>query len=245
MRAAIVLITASLLAVAVWLTVAGRSAAAAAATDPLVSTGADLYDLHCSTCHGTAGVGDTAPSLIGVGAAAADFQLRTGRMPMADPGAQPVRKPSPFTSDEIDAIVAYVASLGAGPDIPNVDITRGDLARGGELFRTNCAACHGAAAGGGALSYGRNAPELYQASPVEVGEAIRSGPGPMPIFDDTQLNSGEINDVARYVTALQTDGDPGGFGLGRVGPVPEGLVAWILGLGSILVITRLIERRSR
>jgi len=164
---------------------------------------------------------------------------------MADPGAQPVRKPSPFTSDEIDAIVAYVASLGAGPDIPNVDITIGDLARGGELFRTNCAACHGAAAGGGALSYGRNAPELYQASPIEIGEAIRSGPGPMPIFDDTQLNSGEINDVARYVTALQTDGDPGGFGLGRIGPVPEGLVAWILGLGSILVITRLIERSSR
>jgi len=245
MRAAIVLITASLLAVAVWLTVADRAAAAAAAADPLVATGADLYDLHCSTCHGTAGSGDTAPSLIGVGAAAADFQLRTGRMPMADPGAQPVRKPSPFTSDEIDAIVAYVASLGAGPDIPNVDITIGDLARGGELFRTNCAACHGAAAGGGALSYGRNAPELYQASPIEIGEAIRSGPGPMPIFDDTQLNSGEINDVARYVTALQTDGDPGGFGLGRIGPVPEGLVAWILGLGSILVITRLIERSSR
>lgn len=244
MRTTVVLITATLLAVAVWLTASSRSAEAAA-SDPLVSAGADLFDLHCSTCHGVGGRGDTGPSLIGVGAAAADFQLRTGRMPMADPGAQPVRKASPFTSSEIDSIVGYVASLGAGPDIPEVDIAAGDLARGGELFRTDCAACHGAAARGGALSYGRNAPDLYQASPVEIGEAIRSGPGPMPVFDDTQLNSGEINDVARYVTALQTDGDPGGFGLGRVGPVPEGLIAWLLGLGSILVITRLIERKSR
>ena len=221
------------------LLIAGGPASADAQTDQ----GRELFEVHCATCHGEDGNGsDVAPTLVGVGAAMADFQLRTGRMPMAGVRIQAVRKPSPFGGDQMRALVAFVASLGEGPAIPSVDAAAGDVSRGGSIFRTNCAGCHGAAGRGEALSYGRNAPDLYLATPLVIAEAVRTGPSQMPVFD--QLTDQEVNDVAAFVMSLQEDPDPGGFGLGRLGPVPEGLVAWLVGLGLLVGIARLIERKA-
>jgi ubiquinol-cytochrome c reductase cytochrome c subunit len=154
----------------------------------LVNRGRELYRTGCSSCHGVDGGGtDQAPSLVGVGAASADFQLSTGRMPQTEPDRQAVPKPPAYDEDEIDALVAYVASLGDGPPIPDVDDPAGDLVRGGRLFTLNCAACHSSAGNGGALSSGRNAPTVHGATRVEAAEAIRTGPGPMPVFGPETL----------------------------------------------------------
>jgi ubiquinol-cytochrome c reductase cytochrome c subunit len=210
------------------------------ATGSQVAAGRDLFVSRCASCHGADATGDIGPSLIGVGAAAADFQLTTGRMPMSDPSIQPVRKVSPFTEDQIAQLDAYIASLGEGPEIPTVDVTAADVANGGNIFRTNCAGCHGAAARGEALSYGRIAPGLYQATPVQIAEAIRTGPSQMPVFD--QFSQQQVDDVVAYVVLLQQDVNPGGFGLGRLGPVPEGVVAWLVGIGLLIAAVRTIER---
>ncbi len=171
------------------------------------------------------------PSFVGVGAAAADFQLRTGRMPLAVIGEQAVRKPPAYSDDEIEALVAYVASLGPGPAIPAVDVATADVVHGGDLFRANCAACHNAAGVGGALSYGHHAPSLLQATPTEVVEAMRTGPGQMPVFGEDTFTDQQATDIAAYVTGdLQHPDNRGGFPLGSTGPVPEGFVAWTVGI---------------
>lgn len=215
--------------------------------DPeLVASGESLFNLNCVSCHGTGGVGtQDGPTLIGVGEAAADFQLQTGRMPLADPQGQAPSKPPAFTEDQIEALVAYVGSLGEGPPIPDIDPADGNLAEGGELFRANCAACHGAAAVGGALSYGRYAPSLHDVPEVQIAEAVRVGPGQMPVFDQDVFDEHQLNSIVRYVVYLQDPADPGGFSLGRVGPVAEGYVAWVVGIGAVLVFIRWITRRGR
>ena len=176
-----------------------------------------------------------------MGAASADFQLSTGRMPLTDPSAQAVRKPPAFSPDEIDALVAYVASLGDGPPIPDVDPAAGDLAEGGTLFRLNCAACHSAAGTGGALSYGDDAPKLWSATPLQIAEAIRTGPGQMPVFGPDTFSDHQVNSIVRYVRYLSDPDDPGGFSLGRIGPITEGMVALLLGLPILLFVCRRIE----
>jgi ubiquinol-cytochrome c reductase cytochrome c subunit len=176
-----------------------------------------------------------------VGAAAVDFQVSTGRMPLARPGAQAVRKPPAFGPRQREAVVAYVASLGPGPPIPAIDPRGGELARGGELFRENCAACHGFAGRGGALSNGTEAPSLIEATSLEVAEAIRIGPGRMPVFGPETLAAEQVNSIVRYVGYLQRPDDRGGLGLGYLGPVPEGLVGFF-GLGVIALMCRWIER---
>jgi ubiquinol-cytochrome c reductase cytochrome c subunit len=205
--------------------------------------GRDLYLTHCASCHGVEGGGTAeGPSLLGAGAAAVDFQLSTGRMPLARPGAQAVRKPPAFGPRERAALVAYVASLGAGPPVPEIDPEAGELARGGELFRENCAACHGFAGRGGALSNGSEAPSLVEASPLEVAEAIRIGPGRMPVFGPETLGVEQVNSIVRYVGYLRRPDNRGGLGLGLLGPVPEGLVGFF-GLGMVALMCRWIERR--
>jgi ubiquinol-cytochrome c reductase cytochrome c subunit len=218
---------------------AGSSAPAGST---LVERGRQLFLTSCSSCHGAEGRGtDQGPSLIGVGAAAADFQLSTGRMPLADPTAQPVRKPPAFGRRDIEALVAYVASLGPGPPIPNVDVAAGDLARGGTLFRLNCAACHSASGVGGALSYGTDAPSLRSATPKQIAEAIRTGPGQMPVFGPETFSQQQLDSIVRYVRYLRDPEDPGGFSLGRIGPITEGMVALLLGLPLLLFACRRIE----
>lgn len=210
--------------------------------DPdVIDAGEALYDVGCVSCHLPGGVGgDRGPTIVDAGAASAHFYLTTGRMPLATEG-QADRKPPAYRPDQIEALVAYVASLGDGPEIPHVDLDAADLSEGGELYRTGCAACHQAAGAGGALSYGTNAPSLMSSTPVQVVEAMIIGPGQMPVFE--RLSGEERDSIARYVLALQEIEDPGGLSLGRVGPIPEGFVALIIGTGATLLAALWIGRR--
>jgi ubiquinol-cytochrome c reductase cytochrome c subunit len=224
-----------------------RPAAAAVEASGQV-TGAEGHPLFlqsCAACHG-AGGGGTAdgPALVGVGAAAADFMLRTGRMPLAAPGAPMVSREPVFTDEQIKALVAYVASLGGGPPIPDVQVTGADLSLGRDLFINSCAACHGAGAGGDAVGGGYVAPSLLGDDPVTVGEAVRIGPGVMPVFGPGQISDEELDAVAAYLAYLHEDAAPGGLTIGGSGPVVEGYVAWMVGMGLLLLAVRRIERKG-
>jgi ubiquinol-cytochrome c reductase cytochrome c subunit len=201
--------------------------------------GRELYQQACASCHGQRGEGTLrGPGLIGVGAASADYYLSTGRMPIAEEQRSPSRGEPAFGQADIDALVDFVAALGGGPPIPSVDPPAGRLAQGERLYQDNCAACHSATGTGGALTSGQVAPPLGSATPVQVAEAIRVGPGAMPTFEPETLDDRQVDSIARYVGELQRGGDPGGHGLGRVGPVTEGLVAWVVGLGLLVLVIR-------
>lgn len=223
---------------------AGDARAQPAPPDPSpaeVDAGRALFEVACTTCHGVAGQGtDRGPSLVGVGAASADFQLRTGRMPLDQPRAQAERKPPAFSPTEISQLTAYVASLGPGPPIPAVDPAAGDLSEGFELFAANCASCHSSAGAGGALGHAVYAPPLDRASAREVAEAIRVGPGAMPVFGPDTFSDEEVDSLVRYVLYLRDPEDPGGFDLGHLGPLSEGFVAWAVGLLGVLLVARWI-----
>lgn len=211
-----------------------------------VAAGEQLYLTACVSCHGVGGQGTADyPSLVGVGAASADFYLRTGRMPLAAPAPQAPSKPPAYTDEQIIQLVAYVASLGDGPPIPDVRPERGDLAEGARLYLSNCAACHNATGIGGALSYGNHAPPLLDVAPTQIAEAPRIGPGQMPVFGPDTLSGEQLDSIVRYVLYLQDPEHPGGLRIGSVGPVPEGLVAWLVGLGGLVVVIRWITRDPR
>lgn len=205
--------------------------------------GEELFIVACATCHGRQGRGaPSGPAIVDAGAASTDFQLRTGRMPLAQPpGSQPLRKPPAFEEQAIRDLVAYVASLGDGPPIPDVE-TDASLSRGMQLFVANCAPCHGATGAGGAVGGGALAPALDQSSPRIVAEAMIIGPGQMPVFD---LPSEDINAVASYIEFLQTSDPPGGFSIGNIGPVPEGFVGWFVGMGLLALLAYLVGRDWR
>jgi len=204
--------------------------------------GQELFEASCSTCHGVDGQGtDNGPSLQGVGEASADFQLRTGRMPLANSG-QAVRKDPAFSDERIEALVEYVGSFGDGPGIPEVDLADASLVDGQALFIENCAACHGATGAGGAVGNEALAPGLSTASEVEIAEAMIAGPGQMPQFDFTDA---QVNDVVNFVVYLREEPRPGGADIGGIGPVPEGFVAWLVGLGSLLLISRFIGSKRQ
>ncbi|HVU72137.1 MAG TPA: c-type cytochrome [Mycobacteriales bacterium] len=213
-----------------------------------VSEGAKLFAEGCASCHGSAGQGGTqaqAPPLIGVGAAAADFQLTTGRMPLKAPAAQAPVKPVQYSPEQILALDAYVASLGAGPQIPSVDGASGDIAVGGQLFRANCANCHNFAGQGNVLSNGKYAPAVTPATDLQVAEAVRTGPESMPKFAPTQLSQNDVNSIVRYIEFLRAPKDPGGHGLGHLGPVPEGLVCFLVGIAGLAIICLWIGERAK
>jgi ubiquinol-cytochrome c reductase cytochrome c subunit len=221
------------------------SAASQASGQVTGGEGLALYLESCAACHGPGGSGTAdGPSLEGVGAASADFMLRSGRMPLAAPGASMVRRDPVFTDEEIRVLVAYVASLGEGPPIPDVQVTGADLAQGRDLFIGTCAACHGAGAGGDAVGGGYIAPPLLGVDPVTVGEAIRTGPGVMPVFGPGQISDMELNAIAAYLVYLREDAAPGGATVGGAGPVVEGYVAWLVGMGLLLLAARRIERKG-
>ncbi len=213
-----------------------------------IREGKRLYDLGCSTCHGLnlqGGVGG-GPSLIGVGSAAVVFQMESGRMPLNAGVQQAPRKEPKYTIQEIDQIAAYIQANGGGPEAPSdeVDLTDGDLQLGGDLFRTNCASCHNFAGSGGALTYGKYAPELSAASARVIYTAMQSGPESMPRYGDSQLSPEEKRAITRYVRYITQHQDPGGANLGRYGPVSEGLVAWLVGITALVALTLWIGARS-
>ncbi|MBX6749419.1 MAG: c-type cytochrome [Micromonosporaceae bacterium] len=206
--------------------------------------GQHLYDQNCASCHGSAGEGtQRGPSLVGVGPAALDFYLTTGRMPPTGAPTSDHRAPA-FTPEEIAAIVGYAASFtGKTPAIPEVRPENSQ--RGLRLYLTYCAACHSAQGVGGALTGGQAASALDRATPTQIGEAIRVGPGVMPAFTADVLTDVDINAIAAYIGILQErDTDRGGLDLGRIGPLTEGAVAWIVGLGTLLLVVRLLGRRA-
>jgi ubiquinol-cytochrome c reductase cytochrome c subunit len=215
-------------------------APAQAADDTSVSAaeaaGRQLYENSCITCHGSnlQGVPNRGPSLIGVGEAAVYFQVHTGRMPLARQEADAQAKPPVFSDKEIDQLMAYVQANGGGPTLPSGDLRDGDLAEGGELFRLNCASCHNFVGKGGALSSGKAAPSLEGATDLEIYTAMLTGPENMPVFGDHQLTPQEKRSVINYIQTIKNQADPGGAGIGRIGPVGEGLVIWVVGIGALL-----------
>jgi len=200
------------------------------------AAGRELYERSCITCHGEnlEGVPNRGPSLIGVGEAAVYFQVHTGRMPLARQEADAADKPAVFSDEEIDQLMAYVQANGGGPTLPSGDLRDGDLAEGGELFRLNCASCHNFVGEGGALSSGKAAPSLQDSSDLEIYTAMLTGPENMPVFGDNQLTPEEKRAIINYVQTITSQADPGGAGIGRIGPVGEGLVIWVVGMASLL-----------
>jgi ubiquinol-cytochrome c reductase cytochrome c subunit len=258
--------------IATWLAVlvAGVAVAAPARAQPpsgitrpadearlsLSELGEQLYAGNCASCHGIdgrgirsprPGAGDVSgqgPSLRGVGALAADFYLRTGYMPLGDPSDQPTRRPVQFSDREIRAVVDFVASLGPGPPIPSPRADEGDLAEGQELFTEHCAGCHQVVAQGGFVT-GARVPPLEDASARQIAQAVRIGPYLMPRFPKSQISDRELNSIIAYVDSTKNPPDRGGWGIGNIGPVPEGMVTWLVAAVALLIICLLIGERVR
>ncbi|MFF1352472.1 c-type cytochrome [Streptomyces sp. NPDC058297] len=215
-----------------------------------IDEGKKLYAVGCASCHGTGGQGSSdGPPLTGVGAAAVDFQVGTGRMPAQQPGAQIPKKKVIYSQAEIDQLAAYVASLGAGPTVPTknqVSPEGANIANGGELFRTNCAQCHNFTGEGGALTHGKFAPNLEDVSPKHIYEAMQTGPQNMPSFPDTTMPEKDKKDIIAYINAVngnETE-SPGGLTLGGLGPFTEGLFAWVFGLGALVAVAVWVAART-
>jgi ubiquinol-cytochrome c reductase cytochrome c subunit len=216
-----------------------------------VAKGRELFLVGCAFCHGQNGEGvrtqngnQIGPSLVGVGAAAVDFQVGTGRMPMAQPGAQAPRKKPVYTDEEVEALAAYVASLGPGPAIPDEsdysiegmseEERQEAIVRGGQIFLTNCTACHNFAGSGGAMPQGGYAPKIRGVEPKYIYEAMLTGPQAMDVFSNGNLSPEEKRDVIAYLASLEDAPEYGGFGMGGIGPVSEGMFAWLVGIGSLV-----------
>ncbi|NJQ06137.1 cytochrome bc1 complex diheme cytochrome c subunit [Streptomyces lonarensis] len=219
---------------------AGEAKAEASDSSLAIEEGKKLYAVGCSSCHGLGGQGGSdGPSLVGVGAAAVDFQVATGRMPMAAEGPQAPKKPKDYSPEETAQLAAYIATFGPGPAIPESSAYNpadGDSAKGGELFRTNCAQCHNFTGQGGALTHGKYAPNLKDVEPRHIYEAMLTGPQAMPSFPDSVLPPDQKRDIIAWLDAVNTSESPneGGFTLGGFGPVSEGLYAWTFGIGVLV-----------
>lgn len=222
----------------------------AADRSALIEEGKQLFLKGCSSCHGLNSEGGVvAPSLIGVGAASVDFQVGTGRMPMADMSQQAMRKDPVYTPAQVHAIATYVASLALGPEVPGDELLNyerdGSLAEGGELFRTNCAMCHNFAGQGGALTQGKWAPTVMGVEAKHIYEAMITGPQSMPVFSDKTLTPEEKISVIKWIKNAEAEPQIGGVSLGRVGPVTEGLLVWTLGIGLLIGVAVWLAMKAR
>jgi ubiquinol-cytochrome c reductase cytochrome c subunit len=248
-----------LLLVAVAALVVAASATAAPAGQ--VQRGKALYGQYCTACHGDNGQGvnpsrtiggaaqrdqkqmrGLGPSLRGVGALAADFYLRTGYMPLHHVGLQPRRAQVLFDEAQIRALVAYVASLGKGPPIPKPQPHRGNVSEGMQLFAGNCAGCHQIQAQGGVVS-GAVPPPLEEATAVQIAQAVRIGPFVMPRFTETQISNRQLDSIIRYVETTKGGQNAGGWSLGTIGPMPEGLVTWFIAAALLVLLCMIIGKR--
>jgi ubiquinol-cytochrome c reductase cytochrome c subunit len=214
-------------------------------TSQQVAEGKKLFAVQCSSCHGLNGEGQVSgtiqgPPLIGVGAASVEFQVASGRMPMAKPAVQAPQKERVFNEEEVLALASFVESLGPGPAIPEpaqydpAGLTEEEIARGGELFRTNCSACHNFEGAGGALPGGKYAPALYDVSNLHIYEAMITGPQQMPVFSDGALPVEDKRAIIGYLNELHEQPNRGGLAFGGLGPVAEGLWAWVAGIGVLI-----------
>jgi ubiquinol-cytochrome c reductase cytochrome c subunit len=218
----------------------GANAAIDLNSPQTIQAGKKLFQANCATCHGLALQGTIAgPSLVGVGAAAVDFQVGTGRMPLAQDAPQAQDKPAVFDDTQTKQLAAYVASIAPGPGLPASKYLQvnGDATRGAELFRINCAMCHNVAGAGGALTEGKYAPNLHGVTPAHIYEAMLTGPQNMPVFNDDNLSPQDKADIITALKATQANENVGGFNLGSLGPVAEGLFLWIFGLGAVVAFT--------
>jgi ubiquinol-cytochrome c reductase cytochrome c subunit len=219
---------------------------------PQLQLGEELFAANCVRCHGIGGRGVRAgedpalrgPSLTGSGALAADFYLRTGYMPLSDAREQPVRSRVRFQEREVQAVIAYVASLGDGPAVPDVHPETASVSEGRTLFTEHCAGCHQAVGEGGIMT-GAKAPPLDRATPVQVAQAVRIGPYAMPPFSERAISAAELDAIVAYVEYTKHPRDEGGWGINHLGPFPEGMVTWLIAIvvliGACIVIGR---RRS-
>ncbi|WP_297666484.1 cytochrome c [uncultured Corynebacterium sp.] len=246
------------------LTPDAQNAVAEQSTEELAQQGKEIYEVACITCHGAnlQGVKDRGPSLIGVGEGAVYFQVHSGRMPMLRNEAQAKRKPPRYSEQQALALAAYVNANGGGPGIVRdangeiaMESLRGannkdgkidpaDVARGSDLFRLNCASCHNFTGKGGALSSGKYAPPLAPANEQELYQAMLTGPQNMPKFSDRQLTADEKKDIIAYIKSAKETPNPGGFGLGGIGPVTEGMVMWFIGIVVLVAFAMWIGSRS-
>jgi ubiquinol-cytochrome c reductase cytochrome c subunit len=210
----------------------------------LRAQGFTLYQAGCSSCHGIAleGTQGVAPSLRGVGPGPVDFYLSTGRMPLEQPREEPLRSQPLYTRGQIDALIAFISSFG-GPQAPTADPARGNLALGFHEFTLHCAGCHQIVARGG-ITVDAQVPDLQEATPQQIAEAVRMGPYLMPHFDATQIDQHDLDSIAGYVQWTHHPADAGGWGIENVGPIPEGIVAWFIGLTALVIVARLIGERT-
>jgi ubiquinol-cytochrome c reductase cytochrome c subunit len=229
-------------------TFAPKQADAATASANQVEDGKKLFLANCSTCHGMQAQGSKAgPSLAGVGAASVDFQVGTGRMPLAVPNVQAPEKKVQFNEEEIAALAAYVASLAPGPAVPDEEAVNGegaDVAKGAELFRVNCAMCHNFAGSGGALTRGKYAPSLRDVTGKHIYEAMVTGPQSMPVFSDTNITPESKKDIIAYLHSVDEQENVGGMALGNLGPVSEGLFVWVFGLGIMVAFAVWLGKKA-
>ncbi|MEH3034854.1 MAG: cytochrome c [Aeromicrobium erythreum] len=227
-------------------TLSPKPAVAEEASSRDVEAGRQLFLIGCASCHGenaqgipTKSGGNYGPSLVGVGAAAVDFQVGTGRMPMAQAAPQAPRKTPEYTAEETKQLAAYVASLAPGPAIPESEyldyknVSVNDLREGGEFFRTNCTACHNSVGAGGALPDGRYAPTLEKVSAKHIYEAMQTGPQQMPVFNDALITPEDKRNVIAYIKRVQDQPNYGGLAGGGLGPVVDGLFTWVIGIGVL------------
>jgi ubiquinol-cytochrome c reductase cytochrome c subunit len=209
------------------------------------NSGAALYAANCARCHGGMGEGvvDMGPPLRGVGAGTADFYLRTGYMPLTSPGEQPTRTRVLFDERQLRALVRYVGSFG-GPPVARPQPDRGNVAEGMRLFTEHCAGCHQVVARGGVVT-GARVPPLVKATPVQIAEAVRAGPYVMPKFTRATISDAQLDSIIRYVDYTKSPSRPGGWGIGFIGPVPEGMVTWLLAAAVLVAVCTAIGRRLR
>jgi quinol---cytochrome-c reductase cytochrome c subunit len=230
-----------LLMVVLLLAVAGPAAGG-------VQHGKTLYGKYCLMCHGANGLAQVpkgiAPSLRNVGALAADFYLTTGYMPLQHVGLQPRRSRLILSHAQIEALIAYVASLGHGPAIPKPDPAKGSVSKGMELFTEHCAGCHQIAAEGGYVT-GAVPPPLLRDTATQIAEAVRIGPYVMPRFTTKAISNSELNSLIAYVDYAKHPDDRGGWAIGRVGPVPEGLVTWFIAIAALVGVCMVIGKRVK
>ena len=228
---------------------ASSGATATSSSTADIEAGRQLYQVGCITCHGQNldGVKGNGPALVGVGSASVYFQVSTGRMPLAKQGAYAPRKEAKYNETQTEQLGAYVESVGGGPTVPsgNLEASSAQIGKGGELFRLNCASCHGATFHGAPLSAGKIAPSLYPANSKQIYTAMLSGPENMPVFSDNTITPTQKKEIIGYIQTLKASKDPGGNGIARIGPVSEAIVIWVGGVGALMISILWIGARAR